>query len=40
MLAPTLVLAAALLVVGILNAFLVQGLLLKILPPGWAGLRL
>ncbi len=39
MLAPTLILAAALLVVGILNAFLVQGFLLKILPPGWAGLR-
>jgi multicomponent Na+:H+ antiporter subunit D len=34
MLVPTLILAAALLVVGLLNAFLVQGILLKFLPPG------
>ena len=39
MLVPTLVLAAALLVVGLLNAFIVKGVLLKILPPDLAGMN-
>jgi len=39
MLAPTLILAASLLVVGLLNAVLVQGILLKFLPPGLAALK-
>ncbi len=39
MLIPTLVLAAALLAAGLLNAFIVKGVLLKILPPGLAGMN-
>jgi len=34
MLAPTLVLGAALFLLGLLNAFLVKGIIMKILPPG------